>query len=356
MKSLGESGAPSGRHTRRNFSIFLLVVLVISYAVLRPLTTGILWGCVIAFLWHPVNARLVSVRPFKNRPTLSALVSLTVLIVLFSIATTYLLGSLTQDIMHAYRTVSSLIADARRNGFAIEQILPEPLRDFVNENLLDRDKLASTLTTIAQGAAGFLQSLSADVLQMTSSFVLQAFIAMITCFFMLRDGKKVVIYARDLLPFAEADRERFVSRTGRVMAAVAYGTILTVGVQASAFGFGWYVAGLPRALFASFAMFIFGMFPMGHALVWLPGTIYLFASGEIFSGVVMLAWCGAISMIDMLLKPRFMRGEKVPTLATILGLTGGVIAWGFLGVFLGPLMLAVMLSVVELYRSDSRDE
>ena len=150
----------------------------------------------------------------------------------------------------------------------------------------------------------------------------------------------------------------FFSRTKKLLNSVIFGIILTVAIQAILGGLGWWFVGLSTPAFFGMLMFFFGMFPAGTAVVWIPGGLYLILSGDIKGGILLLAWGSiVVGTIDNLLRPFLIsggkskgKGEEIPTLLVILGLFGGVIKWGFLGVFLGPLILVLFLLIFDLYR------
>jgi predicted PurR-regulated permease PerM len=190
------------------------------------------------------------------------------------------------------------------------------------------------------------------VLQWTGSFIFQGFIAVMTTFFLLRDSEAVICCIHDLIPLPKGKKERFIRDTATIMDSVVYGVIMTVGAQAVLGGLGWHVAGLPNAFLASAAMFVLGMFPAGSSIIWLPGGLYLIYAGSAAAGAGLIAW-GAIvvSSIDNILRPILIGGSgAISTPTIIIGLAGGVAALGFLGVFLGPLALALSLSVLNIYR------
>jgi predicted PurR-regulated permease PerM len=264
----------------------------------------------------------------------------------------YALRAILGELSPAYENMASLVAKIRSTGISpILSTLPDWLEAPLAPLLADRQKVADFLTTLVQSAAGFLQSISAGVIQWTGAAIFQSFIALTTMFFLIRDGERVVDYVKDFVPLGE-ERERFIERTGAMLNSVAYGVILTVAIQAALGGIAWWIAGLPSAFLASAAMFLFGMFPMGASVIWGPGAIYLIAIGETVKGAALLAW-GAlvVSTIDNVLRPLFIGGgAPIPTLAIILGISGGIAAWGLLGVFLGPLAIATFLCVLDMYR------
>ena len=343
------------RNLGKDFPIFLLALCVVSCIVLRPLVYGIAWGAVFAFLWHPVHRYIGRNRWLAAHPNICASLSFALLMGTLTIPLAYTLQAILSEFLSAYETLSAYILHIKDAGLPpLDSFLPESLHEYVAPLLSDKERIASTLTSIAQTAAGFLQNLSKGVLQWTGSFIFQGFIAVMTMFFMIRDGAAVVAYIRDFIPLPRDGREHFIDNTGRIMNSVAYGVIFTVGIQALLGGVGWWATGLPKAFLASAAMFIFGMLPMGTALVWLPGGIYLILSGSVGLGIALLLWGFiVVSSIDNILRPILIgSGSSMPTLALIIGLSGGIAAWGLLGVFLGPLTLALFLSVLDLYRSE----
>jgi predicted PurR-regulated permease PerM len=353
-----DRAAPRGKESSwKNFPILLLALSIMSAVVVSPLVYGIAWGSVFAFVWRKPHMLVGRLGMLKSRPNLHAAVSILLLLICFTTPLVYMVQSVVSELISAYEAIPGYAAMFKDSELpSLTNYLPRGVADFISPMLSDRERISGILTSLARNVATFLQNLSSGVLQWTGSFIFQGFISMTTAFFLTRDGESITLYIRDLIPLPSGDRENFVRRTASMMNSVIYGVILTVAAQAVLGGIGWKIAGLPNATLASAAMFMFGMFPAGTAIVWLPGGLYLIAGGSAGWGVGFIAW-GAIvvSSIDNILRPIFIGGgNSIPTLAIIIGLTGGITAWGFLGVFLGPLTLALFLSVLDLYRTSVR--
>jgi predicted PurR-regulated permease PerM len=313
------------------------------------------WGAVFAFLWRPVHRFTGRSRALSARPNLRAAISFALLLISLALPLVYAMQTIIVELSSFYDTTSAFVANVRESGLPwLKSMLPEELGGVLLPLFTDKSRIADFLASLAQSVAGFLQSISKGVIQWTGSVIFQSFIALTTMFFMIRDGEKVVSYVKGFIPLVDDDRERFVEKIGAMMNSVAYGVILTVGIQALLGGVAWWASGLPKVFLASAAMFLFGMFPLGASVVWAPGAIYLMATGSVGWGIGLFAWGAAVvSSIDNILRPVFIRGgASIPTLAVILGITGGIAAWGLLGVFLGPLSIAIFLSVLDMYRAD----
>ena len=222
--------------------------------------------------------------------------------------------------------------------------------------LSDSAAVKAFVQNVAKWLGGFLTDISGRLIHGASSMLFNTMLTLMVSFFFIRDGGRMVDYLKSVTPLAEAERENFFCRTRSVLQSVVYGVLLTVMIQACLGGLGWWFVGLGNPAFFGMLMFFFGLFPAGTTVVWLPGAIYLFLTGDAKNGAILLIWGAAVvGMVDNALRPFLISGgksgEEIPTLTIILGLFGGVIAWGFIGIFLGPLVLVLFMVVFEIYRT-----
>jgi predicted PurR-regulated permease PerM len=129
---------------------------------------------------------------------------------------------------------------------------------------------------------------------------------------------------------------------------------MTAGIQAALGGLGWWFVGLPNPVLFGSLMFFLAMLPfVGTPMVIVPGAIYLFASGDVKNAAILLAWgILVVSSIDNLLRPLFIYEEtNAHILMIFTGLLGGIYTWGFLGLFMGPLVLSVAYFILRLYHT-----
>lgn len=199
----------------------------------------------------------------------------------------------------------------------------------------------------------FVTRMSSEILGNAFKIFYLLMVVTISSFFIVRDGHIIIGYIKDILPLSQSAKEDIVNRSAKMLRAVVYGIVFTAMVQGTLGGLGWYFAGLPSAIFFGFLMFITGMIPfVGTPVIWIPGSIYLLLSGQNLSGVLLLAWgFGVVSMVDNFIRPYFIsEGSKIHILVIFMGIFGGLYNWGFLGLFIGPLILSLALFVLEAYR------
>lgn len=336
----------------RNFPIFLLLFFILAFIVVSPLLHGLAWGVLLAFFGFPVK-KLVNRSAYLARsPNLSTAATMTVLLFLFMIPLIFVLQAAGHELFNFYIAFSGM--DVTSVGQSLFSKIVALLPDWLHARIapLLSDGAMSLLAPLARSAASFLQNLSKGVLQWTGSFLLHATVAIMTMFFFIRDGEAIERYIEDFIPLPEAERKVFSDDARGMLRGVVYGVMLTVAVQSALAGFGWWMAGLPNVFLATAAMFVVGMLPMGTSLIWFPGAIYLIATGSTGWGIAYLAWgVVVVGSSDNILRPIFIGGgTTIPTFAIIIGVIGGLAVWGLIGVFLGPLVLALFLSVLELYR------
>jgi predicted PurR-regulated permease PerM len=191
-------------------------------------------------------------------------------------------------------------------------------------------------------AAGLI--IGEGVLQLT----LIAFIG----FFFYRDGRALVEALRNALARVAGNLSgRLLEIVGGTINGVVYGIVGTGIAQALAAAIGYLVAGVPGALMLAFLTFFLSIIPAGPAVLWIGATVWLFLEGRPGWALFMALWgFFVISGIDNVVKPILIsRGASLSFGLVLLGVFGGVLAFGFVGIFLGPTLLAVGFNLARLW-------
>jgi predicted PurR-regulated permease PerM len=201
--------------------------------------------------------------------------------------------------------------------------------------------------TLAQGALAVLLA----VLSGIAELLLSIFLA----FFFYRDGPAMARHVELLTArLAGARARHLVEVTANVTRGVVYGLLGTAVVQGAMTTFGLWLAGVPQPVLLGVVAGVISILPVGAPLVWVPATIWLFVQGEWGWGLFMGIYGAAgISSVDNFIRPWMIsRGADLPLLLTLLGAIGGVLAFGFLGLFLGPVLLAVGFTLIKDWEGD----
>ena len=198
----------------------------------------------------------------------------------------------------------------------------------------------------ASGGAVFLGALGTIM-----KFLLMLFVL----FFMLRDGPRIAQTLVRMLPIETHLRCKLWRHLIDVTRAVFMGIGLTALVQGTLLGIGFAIAGLPSPLLFGVLGAMFALVPIvGTTIVWVPATLWLLTQDQLPYAVFMLAWgVVVVGAVDNVLRPILISGRtEVPTLAVFIGVMGGLSAFGFIGLFLGPIVLGLL---VALFRFTSAE-
>ena len=174
---------------------------------------------------------------------------------------------------------------------------------------------------------------------------------MLIAFFFFRDGDAIMARLRGAVSRISPSRGlHMLGVAGATTRAVVYGILGTALAQGVLMAIGLYIVGIKAAPLLGLVTFFLSPVPVGPPLVWIPVGLWLiFSQGETMWGIFMLLWgTFVVSSVDNVLKPMIIsHGSDLPFILVMLGVFGGVIAFGFIGVFLGPVLLALAFALVK---------
>jgi predicted PurR-regulated permease PerM len=220
------------------------------------------------------------------------------------------------------------------------------LSDYGRTLLESRDELIALVKRLADPARAMLAALGAAVGQ----GLVQVLVALFVAFFFYRDGERVRVLLLELLGrLAGSEHGEVLARTGQsAVKGVVYGLLGTALAQAVVAFVGFLIAGVPGAVLLAAGTFLLSLVPMGPVLIWGGAAIWLYAQGSTGWAIFMVVYgVAVISSVDNFIKPILMsRAGNLSMLLVVLGVFGGAIAFGFIGLFVGPALLAVGWSVI----------
>lgn len=344
--------SPATPFYTRTFAIATILVLgTVLYRILQPFYSSLIWAVFFAFLLYPAHVRLA--RRLGNRAQLSALVlTMATFVVLVGPLTALTAAIATQagDLLHlAQGTVSESalggirsITDVPGIGPALEWarktvgLSPVQIQGWVAEgarNILQQ--LASMGGQVFLGAVGTVVS-----------FTMTLFLL----FFFIRDGRQMILTAWVLIPLSHGRKAHLFQHLSAVIRAVVFGTGLTALLQGVLVGIAFAIIGLPSPLVFGVLAALLALLPFGGtALVWGPAVLVLAGQQRWGAATLLLVW-GAllVGTIDNLLKPILVSSRApVATLTVFIGVLGGIATFGAAGLFLGPVLLALIIALVE---------
>jgi predicted PurR-regulated permease PerM len=332
----------------------LLLLLYLTYLVLAPFTSPILWAVVLVLIFYPAYLRIL--RVLGGKAGLAAFLLTTGVILAVVIPALFFAWVLAREAATLYQAAQRLYEQQGLEGITAHPLVAaaRALWDrihlpFARLGLDLNNLLLATVSAVSGFIVDNLKGIAKNLLSFTINFLLTTF----TLFFLLRDGRTITSGLQALLPLERQQTEALFSRLYEAVSAVVHGTIVTALAQGGLAGLGYWVFGVPFPVFLGLMTAVLSLLPVGgSALVWVPAAVYLFLKGSWIRGALLVAWSALIvSTADNILKPSLMSGRtNLPTLFLFFGMLGGLELFGILGFVLGPVLLVMLAAFLEMYR------
>jgi predicted PurR-regulated permease PerM len=325
-----------------------IVLLVVGcLVVLRPFLGALLAAAILCFSTWPIYRFIEDF--VRGRRWLAALIMTLLILLVLVVPLSLIALSFREDIPELMENLR--VALAHGMPLPPEWVKAIPVvGGYVDTYWRDMasspDKLAETLKQFAQPAREFLIQAGLIIGEGVLQLTLIAFVS----YFFYCDGAKLVAAVRNGLNRVAGDlTERLLGIIGGTITGVVYGIVGTGFAQGIVALIGFAIAGVPGAIMLASLTFILSIVPAGPPLIWVGATVWLGYHDQTGWAVFMAIWgFVVISGIDNIVKPLLIsRGASLPFVLVLLGVFGGVLAFGFVGIFLGPTLLAVGFNLIR---------
>jgi predicted PurR-regulated permease PerM len=325
--------------------ILLLILLGACCWVLAPFFSALFWAAVLAFASWPLMRLLT--QWLNGRAALAAAVLTGGWMILVAVPLILLGFNMADHIRDALTTFKTLQVDglpAPPAWLAGLPLVGDRLAGFWLTLNQEGSALFATLRPYLGQVGNWLLARSAQI----GGGMLELALSLVLVFFFYRDGPRMAELARRLLERLIGERADYYQElVAATIQRVVNGVIGTAAAQGLLALIGFWVAGVPGALVLGILTFLLSLIPMGPPLVWIPATAWLVVQEHYGMAIFLGIWgTFVISGVDNILKPYLIsRGGNLPLVVVLLGVFGGILAFGFMGLFLGPTLLAVAYSL-----------
>lgn len=343
------------KYLRISLLIFSLIVLYFVYRIFQPFLLSISLAVILATLCFPVfNWTCQRLRSHRNWAALLTCIWVTAsIIVPFGVLIILLAG----QVADVYQRFQTGLESESWQEFLNPQDNPylKPLADWISQyvDLESLDLMGSLGAGLQQISLFFLRQ-STSIL--TGLFRVSVnFLIMLFCmFFIFRDGEYLKEMLRTLTPLTESYRQLIMRTFQEVAKATVIGTLLTAVAQGAAGGLLYWILGIPNALLWGCLTALFSLLPVvGTGIVWAPWALYFFLTGSTLQGIILVIGGLLIGMMDNFLRALFIEGKaEMHTLIVFLSIMGGIGYFGLVGMIFGPIIVALGLTFLELYKRE----
>jgi predicted PurR-regulated permease PerM len=320
-----------------------VLALVLCFLIVRPFVSSLAWAIALAVVAWPLHRRVARRIPW---PTPAAALSVVAIGLLLVVPSGMLIPSVIDEALSGYRLVRSQIESNAWDATLDRHAWIGPVWEWLRQRV--------DMSVVLQQVGAFLTELGS--LAVTTSFVglIEFALTFFFLFFFLRDREAVLAGIRGILPLSVSEADGILRVAGDTILATVYGKVVVGIVQGLLGGFMFWWLDLPAAWFWAIVMGLLSIIPLlGPPLVWLPAALFLLLDGQWGQAIIMALWGAAVvGLADNLLYPvvvgRYLRLHTVPLLVSLIG---GVVVFGAVGFFLGPVVLAVTLALLETWRT-----
>ncbi len=325
----------------------VLALLFIAYVTLEPFLLTIAGAAIVAYLFFPVYRWIRKSVPSRGAGAfLMLLLILIIVLIPFALLFLQLQPHVATFLAYAQEGLASLPVNCTAQGSGLHRTLCSLSARIAADTRLQQYALGA----VNQLGSG-LYGLGRGILFSAPSFLLQLTVFLFVLYYAFKDGEALADTIRRRFPLSKAKRKRFFSQFEQLLAGVVYGNILIALVQAVLATVGYLIVGTVAPFIFGIITFFFVFVPaIGAAAVWLPIALYYLLAGAYLKGLFMLAYgIIVVSSMDNLIRPYLLSGKtRMHPLLMLLGVVGGVAAFGFIGVFLGPIILGTVLIVFSM--------
>lgn len=328
-----------------NLAALALTVLALAlcFLIVRPFVSSLAWATALAVVGWPLHRRVA--RRIRW-PAAAAALSVVAIALLLVVPSGMLIPGVIDEALSGYRLIRSQIESNAWDAALDRHEWIGPVWEWLRQRV--------DMSVVLQQVGTFLTQLGS--LAVTTSFVglIEFTLTFFFLFFFLRDRDTVLSGIRGMLPLSAAEADGILRVAGDTIFATVYGKVVVGIVQGLLGGLMFWWLDLPAAWFWAIVMGLLSIVPLlGPPLVWVPAALFLLLDGQWGQASIMALWGAAVvGLADNLLYPvvvgRYLRMHTVPMLVSLIG---GLVVFGAVGFFLGPVVLAVTLALLEVWRT-----
>lgn len=333
--------------------LFAVLIGYLLYLIISPFWVPILWAIVLTIPFYPVYQWL------KARLRLESIASLLTCGLVFMVLTIpvgALLVMLASEVGEVYQYIEGYLGGDtpfldRIKGSPLVSSILGWLGQYIDLSRIDlKDAILKTL----KEASGFIAQNVTSIIVNLTTLLVNIVLGFMTMYYLFKDGDKALAIIKELLPLSEEGKESIFKRNKDLITATIYGGVVVSLIQGVLGGCAFWLLGISSPVFWGMVMALLAFLPLGGpALVWIPASIYLIVKGSYIKAVILIIWGALIvSLIDNILRPIIISGRtNLHPILLIFSVFGGLLAFGFIGIIAGPLVLSIALALVEIYRA-----
>ena len=328
------------------FTALVIGVSVLFAWIIWPFYGAVFWATALAILFMPLYRRLL--RRLWQRPTLAALATLLIILVMVILPLAILSSLLVREASGIYQRVQTGQLDFGLFFQRVFDALPAWMTSLLDrfgltDLALIRNRLAAALTNSSRFLATQAFAIGQNALDFLAGFLVMIYLL----FFLLRDGEELSDRIKAAIPLRDEHLSKLSHEFIAVLRATVKGTLIVAMMQGALGGVIFWILGIRAPILWAAVMAVFSLLPaVGATVVWLPVAIYLLVTGSTWQGLLLIAWgVFVIGLIDNVMRPILVGKEaRMPDYVVLVSTVGGIATFGINGLVIGPVIAAMFIA------------
>lgn len=337
------------------FILFLLLI-VLSFFVLKDYMASLVVGALIAYLLFPLYDRSAKILKSKKLAGIILSFSSATLLLLFL---AILIPPLVLQAGELYSNTEQLVSKQIQELKECSDKDSKDLRCRLNEkitNLIGQKDIQDKLADITKQASLFIARSLTVIIGSIAAFIISFAIILFSVFYFLDNGVDIKNTILDLLPIKASYKDKVLIKIEDTIKAIVVGNVTTAFLQGLAGGIIFFILGVPSSLFWGFLIFLFAFVPaVGSTIIWIPAAVILILKGSLTKGIILIVYSIIVlGSIDNILRPKLISNRiNLSSFMIFLAVLGGLKLFGIVGLIFGPLILALLSTFIQIYREET---
>lgn len=346
-------------------SVVLIFALYYAFKLIQPFILPLIFSVVLATLFGPVHQRVTA--SIGQRPSLGAFITCT-LVLISVIGPLVVFGWI---LINEGKTIYTKVQTKVEKGQLPNVLQSTPTVESTQQrsrrwreiaerwNIFADKKLQQQIEDWLRRQSHYISDALSAMVVGFGEFFIQFLLMLISLFFFLRDGDRILARSKELLPLSPVYEEMIIDHFRQTTRATFLGTFLTAFSQGLIAGIIYYVLGVPSSAIWGLVTAISSVVPViGTLVVWGPLAIYLMTTATVWKGVLLIVFSllFIIGLVDYVLRPVFIQVKGMHDLVVIFSALGGMTVMGISGLVIGPVMFGILISLLEIYKREFAEQ
>ncbi len=323
------------KYSKYSVTLFFLIIIALSLYLIAPFLTAIIASAIIVYVFYPEFEKLN--KRIKNK-SICSLIMVAIILLIIVIPLFLIINALFIEAANFYQTTKNV------NLAPISGLVSRFVGENVDVNFYIKDVTSTVVSFLIRSVSDFFFSLPQKMLLL--------FITIFVMYYFFKDGDKIVIFLERLFPIHRDHKNELLTEFNKVIKATIYGVLVSSVIQGLVGTLGLVIFDVSSPIIWGSIMILTAMIPViGTWIIWMPAALFKIFSGDLFNGFGLLLYgLLIVSMIDNFIKPKLISGKsQIHPILIILGVFGGLKAFGIIGIMIGPLMLGTLSVLYNFY-------